>query len=139
MSQEELEKAIAKYKARKSKARLAYYSLTITLFLAVSALATGLTLPNLLTVCLILPLPLYFTFECLKLTRKLQKLKTRSIELTSLVSTLEAPRFSLASFITQPGLAFRFSLILLLMICFTTLARLRAESSTLSYQVINIR
>ena len=132
MNKEELEREIAKFKARKSKTRLAYYSLAVSLFLVLSSFGNGLTLASLITCILILPLPLYFGLQCLKLTRKLRAQRAKSAELESLA--IEPSQFSLIKFLTQPNFSFRLSLVLLLLVGLTTIARLRAPQPTLSYQ-----
>lgn len=119
MNPEELAKQIRKFKSRQIKTRLAYYGTLLSLFLALSAFGRGATISSLISFLLILPLPLYFFLQSLKLYRKN---KTRMIPLSGIISGLSS-RFSFGKFISQPGFAFRLSLVLFFLVIFTTLAR----------------
>lgn len=129
-----VDRELAKYRARLAKARLSYYGTFVSLLLTLSVLGSGLTFSSLLTLALMLPLPLYFTIQSLRLYRKtrLVPLVSDSYHLTS--------KFSLGKFLTQPNLSFRLSLALLFLVLFTTFARLRLPAQagtpdpTLSYQ-----
>lgn len=127
----DLEQKIARYKARKAKLRLSRYNALISLLLALSVFGQGFSLPRLLTALLILPLPLYFFLNTAKLARKLRLQKTKLSEQNDLVM-VRPTRFSLAKFLTQPSLSFRFSLLLFILVIFTTLARIETPDPTLT-------
>ncbi len=121
-----MDEQIARYKARRSKKRLSYYGLALSLFLTVASLAQGITLPSLLSFTLLFPLPLYFGLQSYKFYRKssLHPLTPNSYYLKS--------KFSFGEFITQPNWAFRLSLLLFFLTCFITLARISATPTLLT-------
>ena len=131
MNPEELAQQIAKFKSRRHKTRLAYFCTLISLFLTFSSFASGITLYSLASFLLILPLPLYFTLQSYKLTRKSRSVQER---LSTQESTCLAPDspFSFTKFISQPSFAFRLSLLLFFLVFFTTLARTRTPDPTLT-------
>lgn len=131
MNPQELRREVAKYKARRRKTRLAYYSLLISSLLALSSFSTGVHLATLTAFAFFFPLPLYFFFQSLKLFRKSHLLHRKVSELESNISLLES-KFSFKKFISQPNLTFRLSLALLMLICFTTLARTRTANTALT-------
>ena len=88
MNPEELAQQIAKFKSRRHKTRLAYFCTLISLFLTFSSFASGITLYSLASFLLILPLPLYFTLQSYKLTRKSRSVQER---LSTQESTCLAP------------------------------------------------
>ncbi len=128
---------IDKYKARRLKARLANYGTFISLFLTLSIFSGGITLSTLMSLLLMLPLPLYFATQSLRLARKSRDIKARMVHLRQTISGLSQPQFSLKQFIFQPNFAFRLSLFLFLITLFTTFARLRAPepSPAVSYHL----
>lgn len=103
---------------------LSYYALTLSLFLALATLSASITQSSLIAFALTLPLPLYFALQSRKLTAKYLRLRSLQSPLTDNRSSLE-DTFSFGKFIFQPSLTFRLSLLLLCVISFTTLARLR--------------
>lgn len=131
MNKEEIARQIAKFKARRLKTKLAHYSLLTSLLLTLSIFASGITQASLTSFIVMLPIPLYFGMQSLKFARKSQLVKERLSTLESHIQTLES-KFSLAKFITQPSLAFRLTLILFFLACFTSFARLRPADPTLS-------
>lgn len=134
MQPQELEIQIKKFKSRRLKTRLANYGTLVSIFLTLSIFADGFTPASLISFLLLLPLPLYFVLQSLKLGRKSRDLKTRMESLCDLISGLTPPKFSMRKFITQPSFAFRLSLILFFLVFFTTFSRLRTPDPTLSYQ-----
>jgi len=131
MNPAELKAQILKYKARRSKIRLAHYGTAITIPLALSVFGNGFTWASLISFLITLPLPLYFAHQSVKFARKTRALKDRMRFLESKFSSLES-KFSFKEFLTQPSFAFRFSLILFFLVCLTTFARVRSESPTLT-------
>ena len=124
MNKEEIAKQINKFKARRLKTRLAHYSTLVSIFLTLSIFGRGVTESSLFAFLLVLPLPIYFILQSIKLAQKTRQLKTRMESLSDLISGLTQPQFSFGKFISQPSFAFRLSLILFFLISFTTLARL---------------
>ncbi len=121
-----VDRELVKYKSRVSRARLAYYSLTLSLFLTISSFGSGFSLSSLSALLLILPLPLYFGLQSLKLYHKTRLTPDYSITL------LPRDSFSFPQFLTQPNWAFRFSILLFFLVVLTTLARLQVTPSTLT-------
>lgn len=131
MNADELNRQIARFKARRTKTRLAYYGSLVSLFLLFSTLGNGISIASLISFFMLLPLPGYFIMQSLKLSKKNSRLKEQtSLILNSLDSF--STKFSLAKFLTQPNLTFRLTLVLILLAFFTTLARTRIEESSLS-------
>lgn len=124
-----MDKQIAKFKSRRGRARLARYSAIVSLLLLFSTLASGISPTSLTTFALVLPVPVYFCLQSLKLYRK-NKIQMEPLT-SGLISGLPT-KFSFGKFLTQPSFAFRLSLILFFLIFFTTLARSRPPSPTLS-------
>lgn len=124
MHKDELARQIAKYKARRLKTKLAKYGALTSVLLLFSLFADGATINDLYPFCLALPLPIYFLRESLKLARKSRKLKLKLLELQTSLSDFPT-RFSFVKFITQPTLSFRLTLILFLLVIFTSLAATR--------------
>lgn len=115
-----VDKQLEKFYARRTKLRLAIYCTLISFLLALSTLGSGFSLSSLISFLLILPLPLYFAMQSIKLYRKN---RTRMVPLSGMISGLNS-KFSLGEFLTQPSFAFRLSLILFFLISFTMAARL---------------
>lgn len=130
-SSQELLAKIAKFQAKKRQARLAGYGLLVTLPLALSPFSQGANFTSFLSFLLIIPLPLYFLFESLKLSRLLRHARAKFAGLEANAAGL-ATKFSLGRFLTQPSPLFRLSLLLFLLVCVTALARLRTGDTTLS-------
>lgn len=101
------------------KSRLAYYGTVMSLLLSFSVFSPGFNLSTLLTFAAVLPLPLYFALQSVRLYRKLKS--------THLPSTIDhqPSKFSIREFLAQPSFTFRLSLVLFIIVGFTTLARLR--------------
>lgn len=129
MNKEEIVRQIAKFKARRLKTRLAHYSLLTSLLLTLSIFAGGLNTTSLTSLVIIFPIPFYFALQSLKLARKSNLIKAHLSNLESNISLLES-KFSLGKFITQPSLAFRLTLILFFLACFTTFARMSTAQNT---------
>lgn len=119
MEREEIGRQIAKFKARRLKARLANYGTFVSIFLTLSILSSGYHLSSLFSFLLMLPLPLYFALQSYKLYHKIKSTHQ------PLAIDHQPSKFSFREFLTQPNLAFRLSLILFFLVGFTTLARLR--------------
>ncbi len=136
MNKAEIERQIAKFKARRLKTRLAHYSLLTSLLLTASIFAGGLTMTTFTSLIVTFPIPLYFGMQSLKLARKSQVIKERLSTLESNISLLES-KFSVGKFLTQPSLAFRLTLVLFFLVCFTSFARLSNSntSSTITYHL----
>ncbi len=139
MNKEEITRQIAKFKSRRLKTRLAHYSLLTSLLLTLSIFAGGFTQTSFTSFAFILPVPLYFGLQSFKLARKSRDLKTRMESLSDLISGLAQPKFSLVKFFTQPSLAFRLTLILFFLACFTSFARLRPPDPTLSLNTTTLK
>jgi len=139
MNPEELNRRVAKFKARRGKTRAAYYASFISLFLLLSSFARGVNLTATISFLTILPIPLYFVLQSIKLSKKNYLLKDQSQIILSVFDRGNS-HFSLGKFITQPNLSFRLSLALLLIVFFTTLARTHTENSSLTYnaQQVNL-
>lgn len=141
MNREEILLQIKKYKNRRLKSRLAHYSAVTSIFLTLSIFGSGLSSSSLLSFIMILPLPLYFIRESIKLNRKSKAIHAR---LDSLVQTVRETdsKFSFRSFLTQPSMSFRLTLVMFLLVIFTTVARTRVASTSIShnqldYQVVS--
>jgi hypothetical protein len=136
MNPQEIKAQIVKFKARRLKARLANYSLFTSILLSLSIFTRGVNSSSLVSFLIILPLPLYFALQSLKLASKTRTLKERISTLESHITQLES-RFSFIKFLTQPGFTFRLSLILFFLVCLTTFARVRATNTnpSISYNV----
>lgn len=137
MNKEEIARQIAKFKARRLKTRLAHYSLLTSLLLTLSIFAGGLNSSTLTSFFVMLPVPLYFGMQSLKLARKSRLIKERLSTLESNISLLES-KFSVGKFFTQPSLAFRLTLILFFLACFTSFARLSDSQNTSSSITYNL-
>ena len=131
MNATDLRQQILKYKARRTKIRLAYYSAFISLALTLSIFTTGLTWTSLVAFIIVLPVPLYFCFESLKFVRKSRQFKARFAELQLRINLLES-KFSLKNFLSQPNFTFRLSLFLFILLCLTTFARARQPDPSLT-------
>lgn len=135
MNPPDLERQIKKFYIRRRKARLATVCAVIATFLTLSTLGSGISFTTAVAFFLLLPLPTYFVSQSLKLYRKTL---SRPVLVDPAPST-----FSISHFFTQPGLAFRFSLLLFLLICVTTLARARQiepppTTTTISHQPLTL-
>lgn len=122
---------IAKFKARRRKTHLAYYGLLITLILSFSSFNAGFSLPALTSFLLFLPLLLYFVLQAFTLRAKYRALKERAAEIIRTIPPF-SPVFSLKSYLTQPSLSFRLTLILFLLVTATALARLHTKNPSLA-------
>ncbi len=137
MNKEEIARQIAKYKARRLKTKLAHYSLLTSILMTLSIFSGGITQTTLTSFVVMFPIPLYFGMQSLKLARKSQIIKERLSTLESNISLLES-KFSVGKFLTQPSLAFRLTLILFFLACFTSFARLSTTQNTtpsISYNI----
>ena len=121
MNPAELATRIKKFKARRLKARLSYYGTFVSLFLTLSPFGSGFSLTTLVAFLLILPLPLYFMLQSLKLYRKAHQLPSTNYQLPQ--------RFSLYQFLSQPSFTFRLSLVLFFLVILTTLARVHTPDT----------
>ncbi len=124
MNATDLRLQILKYKARRTKIRLAHYSAIVSLILTLSIFAGGFTWTSLISFLLVLPIPIYFCLESLKFIRKSRQFKARFTLLESNIYLLES-KFSFRKFLVQPSFTFRLSLLLFFLLCLTTLARAR--------------
>lgn len=131
MNAQELSRQIAKFKARRTKTRLSFYGSIISLFLLFSTLGSGITTTSIVSFLMLLPLPAYFILQSIKLSKKNYRLKEHSALILNTAESISST-FSLGRFITQPNLTFRLTLILILLAFFTTLARTRAEESSIT-------
>lgn len=131
MNAQELNRQIAKFKARRTKTRLSYYGSVASLFLLFSTLGGGISITSLVSFLMLVPLPAYFIIQSIKLSKKNYRLKEHSALILNSADSISS-KFSIGKFITQPNLTFRLTLILILLAFFTTLARTRAEEPSLS-------
>lgn len=132
MNPPDLERQIKKFYIRRRKAGLATICAVIATFLTLSSLGSGISLTTAVAFFLLLPLPVYFVSQSLKLYRK---------TLPHPILVDHTPlTFSITNFLTQPSFSFRFSLLLFLLICVTTLARVRQiePTPTLSHQPLTL-
>lgn len=136
MNPEETAKKIAKFKARRLKAKLANYASFTSLFLSLSIFTSGFTPTSFISFLIILPLPLYFFRESLRFAQKSRIIKQNLAILESSISLLES-KFSFKQFISQPNFTFRLSCILFFLVLFTTFARVRTQdiSPTVTYHL----
>lgn len=108
--------------------RLLYgYATLISLFILTSTLRSGMSVTSMLSLLLLFPIPLYFARKTWRAQAKLR----RSYEHASHATPQTPTTFSATSFLTQPNLSFRLSLILLLLTLWTGLARSYSESKQL--------
>lgn len=136
MNREEIVSQIKKYKNRRLKSRLANYGSLVSIFLTLSIFGSGISLSSFVSFLIILPLPLYFIRESLKWNRKAKAKQAQLDSLVEAITPVES-KFSLASFLTQPNMTFRLTLILFFLVIFTTIARTRESSASLSQTQIN--
>lgn len=132
MHKDDIARQIEKYKSRRRKTKLAHYSAFVSIFLLLSIFADGITARDFFPFLITLPLPLYFGFESLKLARKSKLLKQKLANVQT--QLINSSRFSLISFLTQPSLPFRLTLILFLLVIFTTFARTSHPDASITYQ-----
>ena len=134
MNQIELSRQINKFKARRRKTRLATFCAVIATFLTLSSLGSGINQTSLITFLLLLPLPTYFALQSFHLYQKThQQPLLRPLSIDHLPSN-----FSFLDFLTQPNFVFRFSLFLFVLVCLTTLARLRTPDPSLAIDLSTI-
>ncbi|MFZ2199558.1 MAG: hypothetical protein WAV40_02095 [Microgenomates group bacterium] len=136
MNSDEIALQIKKYKARKIKAKLAHYGTILSVFLGLSSFAQDFSLSSLYTFLLFSPVLLYFSLQSYKFAKKSRKIKLRLAQLETSAHSMYA-KFSLLKFLSQPSFAFRLSLVLLFLIFFTTLARVRTETPQLSMSILS--
>lgn len=131
MNSDEIVLQIKKYKARRIKAKLAHYGTMLSIFLSLSIFAQDFSLSSLYTFLIFFPVLLYFSLQSYKFAKKSRKIKLRLRQLETSAHFIYT-KFSLLKFLSQPSFTFRLSLILLFLIFFTTLARLRTDTPQLS-------
>ena len=131
MTREDIALQIKKYKSRRLKSRLAHYGTSTSIFLALSIFANGVTLSAFYSFALFAPVLAYFLLESYKFAKKSHKIKLRLSELESLTYSL-SPTFSITKFFSQQSFTFRLTLILFILVLFTSLARIRSSDARLS-------
>lgn len=120
--------SLDKLKRYKKWRSLYGYSAILSIFLLSSIFKDSLTVSDLLSFFFLLPLPFYFALRTIKAHQKLKSLN--ALRQKSLYN-IRYTQFSLSSFLTQPSLSFRLSLILLLLTIWTGMARSYADHKNL--------